>query len=239
VIVLPRFEEISVLTAIQRHKITWALVVPPVLIALLHSKNVPQFDLSSLRGILSGAAPLGADIIEALERRFPSMKITQGYGLTETTPVTHVMTEEEGQMHRGQVGRLIPTFQARLIDVKSGEDVAPGQPGELWLRGPSVMKGYWRNAEATSKAFAEGGWFKTGDVAIVDEHGYYTCVLLKPEAECMSLTHGNSIVDRVKELIKYKGFQGELTWPSRAEPQFLPPSLKRSSSPIQRSPTPP
>jgi acyl-CoA synthetase (AMP-forming)/AMP-acid ligase II len=174
VVVLPRFEEISVLTAIQRFKITWALVVPPVLIVLLHSKNVSKFDLSSIRGMQSGAAPLGKDLTEAFERRFPSMKITQGYGLTETSPVTHVMTESEGQSHRGQIGRLMPTFQARLVDAETGKDVGPGEAGEIWFRGPSVMKGYWRNAEATSNAFAHGGWFKTGDVAVVDEHGYYS-----------------------------------------------------------------
>ncbi len=84
----------------------------------------------------------------------------------------------------------MPTFQARIVDNETGKDVEQGERGEIWFRGPSVMKGYWRNQEATRNTFADGGWFKTGDVAIVDKDGYF------------------SIVDRVKELIKYKGFQG-------------------------------
>ncbi|WWD18660.1 hypothetical protein CI109_103113 [Kwoniella shandongensis] len=189
IVVLPRFEEAPVLNAIQKYKITWALVVPPILIALLNSPNVKETTLSSLRGLQSGAAPLSSDLIQAFESRFPHIRITQGYGLTETTPVSHVMTLEEGQAHRGCIGRIAPTYQARLVDYESGKDCEKGERGELWLRGPSVMKGYWRNEEATKGVFAPGGWFMTGDVAVIDDQGYF------------------SIVDRVKELVKYKGFQ--------------------------------
>lgn len=83
------------------------------------------------------------------------------------------MTADEGGQHPGSIGQIMPTFQARLIGTESGVDVEPGQPGELWLRGPSVMKGYWKNPEATNNAFAEGGWFKTGDVATVGKDGYF------------------------------------------------------------------
>ncbi|OCF37159.1 AMP-binding protein [Kwoniella heveanensis CBS 569] len=189
VVILPKFEEASVLKAIERFKVTWALVVPPMLIALLHSPNVAKHDISTIRGFMSGAAPLSSDLIHAFERKYPHIKVTQGYGLTETSPVSHVMTLEESKGHDGHIGRVLPTYQARLVDQESGKDVEKGQRGELWLRGPSVMKGYWRNQEATSGVFALGGWFKTGDVATVDNNGYF------------------SIVDRVKELIKYKGFQ--------------------------------
>ncbi|OCF72733.1 AMP-binding protein [Kwoniella mangroviensis CBS 8886] len=193
VVILPRFEEMNFLKAVERFKVTWALVVPPMLIALLNSPNVAKFDISSIRGFMSGAAPLSSDLIQAFEKKFPHIKMTQGYGLTETTPVSHVMNLEEaqGKGRNGKIGRVIPTYQARLVDQETGKDVEPskGERGELWLRGPSVMKGYWRNTQATQEVFAEGGWFKTGDVAMMDQDGYF------------------SIVDRVKELIKYKGFQ--------------------------------
>jgi acyl-CoA synthetase (AMP-forming)/AMP-acid ligase II len=208
VVILPRFDEIQVLQAIEKYKITWGLVVPPILLALLHSQNVAKFDISSLRGMQSGAAPLGKQLCEAFEKKYPAIKVTQGYGLTETTPVTHVMTVDEGPEHRGKIGRLIPTLQARLVDTESGEDVRQGQPGEMWFRGPSVMKGYWRNHEATKNAFAEGGWFKTGDVAIMDDQGYFSWVPLKFGLLRKRIDE-ISVVDRVKELIKYKGFQGE------------------------------
>jgi acyl-CoA synthetase (AMP-forming)/AMP-acid ligase II len=173
VVVLPRFEEIPVLEAIQRYRITWGLVVPPILIVLLHSKQVNKYDLGSLVGLQSGAAPLGVELIRAFEDRH-GIPITQGYGLTETSPVTHVMTTDEATAHPGQIGRLMPTFECRLVDSDSGKDVEAGERGEMWLRGPSVMKGYWRNREATDNTFAPGGWFKTGDVAIVDQNGYYS-----------------------------------------------------------------
>ena len=94
--------------------------------------------------------------------------------MTETSPVSHVMTVEEGTRKPGTVGKLLPTYQARLVDPATGEDVEAGERGELWLRGPSVMKGYWKNPEATKEAFAPGGWFKTGDLAQRDDDGYWT-----------------------------------------------------------------
>lgn len=102
-----------------------------------------------------------------------SCRITQGYGLTETSPVATTMRLTLGCRNPGSVGQLLPTFQARLVDPKTEIDVAEGAEGELWLRGPSVMKGYWRNIEATKAAFAEGGWFRTGDVAKRDKDGFF------------------------------------------------------------------
>ena len=170
VVVLPRWDEVPVLEAIQRHRITWGLVVPPILLALLHSKQVDKYDLSCLRGLQSGAAPLGIELIAAFEARF-KIPVTQGYGLTETSPVTHVMTADEARTRHGKIGRLMPTFECRLVH--EGKDVAAGERGEMWFRGPSVMKGYWRNEKATRETFSDG-WFMTGDVAVVDDDGYYT-----------------------------------------------------------------
>lgn len=106
------------------------------------------------------------------------------------------MTTKHAEDRHGSIGRLLSTFEARLVDTETGADVSQAsQPGELWVRGPSVMKGYYKNPEATEGTFApdddgKGRWFKTGDSAIRDQEGFYR------------------IADRLKELIKYKGFQG-------------------------------
>ncbi|WVQ85051.1 hypothetical protein IAT38_007215 [Cryptococcus sp. DSM 104549] len=190
VVVLPRFEEISVLKAIEKYKVTFGLMVPPVILLLLHSPNVAKYDVTSLRGIQSGAAPLSRELIEAFHAKFPHTKVVQGYGLTETTPAALIMQLESAKAYAGYAGRLLPTYEARLVGAdEPRKDVEKGERGELWLKGPSVMKGYWRNKTATEDALYEGKWFKTGDVATVDENGWFM------------------IVDRLKELIKYKGFQ--------------------------------
>lgn len=135
-------------------------------------------------------------------------------GLTETSPLTHHLSLSEAAGRQSSIGKLLPTYQARLVDSETGQDVpsGTGQPGELWVRGPSVMKGYYKNPAATSNTFAPaedgdagGRWFKTGDSAYVDKEGYYF------------------IADRLKELIKYKGYQGE--WASHMSTQIPIPIL--------------
>lgn len=207
VVILPRFEERAVLSAIERYKITFALVVPPVLITLLRSPTISRYDLTSLRGMLSAAAPLSESLCDQVKSILPDCVITQAYGeliavfsrlklgLTETSPLAHCMTLSEAVDHQGTVGKLLPTYEARLVDPETGLDVPKGLKGELWLRGPSVMKGYLDNVSSTTQTFTQdelGGapWFRTGDVAVRSDDGFYT------------------VVDRLKELIKYKGFQG-------------------------------
>lgn len=168
-----------------QYKITYGCIVPPIIIVLVHSQNIDKFDISSLKTLMSGAAPLSEEVIAAFNKRVPSCNLTQGYGMTETTPVVHM-----GDGHRrGWVGPLIATWEARIVG-EDGDDVPPGERGELWLRGPSNMKGYHANPEATSKTFAPGRWLKTGDVVVRDPaDGWF------------------QVVDRIKELIKYKGYQ--------------------------------
>jgi len=135
------------------------------------------------------------------------------------------MTTKDGDGRHGSIGKLLPTFEARLVDTETGEDVREaGQAGELWVRGPSVMKGYYKNPEATEGTFApdpKGRWFKTGDSATRDEGGFYR------------------IADRLKELIKYKGFQGtplrSISVRDRADFQSPRPSWKVYCSPTQKS----
>lgn len=186
VVTLPRFDLAEFLATIQEHRITRAAVVPPIVVALAKHPIVSQYDLSSLVQISSGAAPLSAEVEELASHR-TGAELVQGFGLTETSPVTH--TALPGRARPGSIGVLVPNTEARVIDPITEEDLGPGSPGELWLRGPQVMKGYLNNPEATEATFAEEGWFKTGDIGLVDEDEHWY------------------ITDRLKELIKYKGFQ--------------------------------
>lgn len=157
---------------------------------LLNSPTLKNYNLSSLRTIMSGAAPLSPELLQAFSALVPSARVIQAYGMTETSP-------NIANMHRGisvgredSVGRLLPGFQARLVK-DDGEDADPerGEAGELWVRGPCVMKGYHNNPSATDNTIAPGGWMQTGDIVVRDPDGWI------------------SVVDRKKELIKYKGFQ--------------------------------
>jgi acyl-CoA synthetase (AMP-forming)/AMP-acid ligase II len=149
---------------------------------------VERFDLSSLEVIMSGAAPLGGDLANEAGGRLGAL-VMQGYGLTETSPVTHMIPDEPGKERSGSIGFPIPNTECRIVDPVTGEDVGGDEVGELWIRGPQVMKGYLNNDEATKITVDDDGWLHTGDMAKVDQDGYFF------------------IVDRLKELIKYKGFQ--------------------------------
>jgi acyl-CoA synthetase (AMP-forming)/AMP-acid ligase II len=187
IVTMPRFDLEGFLGAIQEHKVTRAYVVPPIALALAKHPVVDRYDLSSLELIMSGAAPLGAELEEACAARL-GCRVLQGYGMTELSPVTHVVPLD-GKPKPGSIGPSLPNTESRVVDTESGQDVETGQRGELWIRGPQVMAGYLNNEEATRETIDEEGWLHTGDVAIADEDGYF------------------AIVDRVKELIKYKGFQ--------------------------------
>jgi acyl-CoA synthetase (AMP-forming)/AMP-acid ligase II len=138
--------------------------------------------------VFSGAAPLGAELEQACAERL-GCRVSQGYGMTESSPVSHAVPFPDGTVKPGSIGPCLPNMECRIVDPATGEDVEQGERGELWMRGPNVMKGYLNNEEATKETVDGEGWLHTGDVAIVDEDGYFT------------------IVDRVKELIKFKGFQ--------------------------------
>jgi acyl-CoA synthetase (AMP-forming)/AMP-acid ligase II len=185
-VTMPRFDLEQFLTLVQEHKVTRAYVVPPIVIALAKHPLVDSFDTSSLRQIVSGAAPLGADLAAAATDRVKT-EVVQGYGLTETSPVTNLMPL--GQDRPGTVGVLVPNLEMRIVDPATGEDQGPGGEGEIWFRGPNVMKGYLGRAQETGEMLDDEGWLHTGDIGVADEDGYL------------------SITDRLKELIKYKGFQ--------------------------------
>ncbi|KAF7319145.1 AMP binding protein [Mycena chlorophos] len=198
-VIQTRFEPVEFCRNIERYHVAFAFLVPPVLVVLARHPAVDQYDLSTLQYMLSGAAPLGADLLRMVQKRLLSKRkkgskclITQGYGLTETSPSTHTLDWSDCSNHIGSIGKLLSTLEARLVADDEGDvviDAEPGKRGELWIRGKSVMKGYLNNVAATENAITPDGWFKTGDIAVRDRNGFY------------------AIVDRKKELIKYKGFQ--------------------------------
>jgi len=188
VVTMPRFDLAQFLLAVQDYRITRAYVVPPIVLALVKHPLVDEFDLSSLEFINSGAAPLSAELEAACGRRL-GCQMQQGYGLTETSPTTHWVTDEPEWQKSGSIGPPLPNTECRVVDVVTGEDVAGDAPGELLIRGPQVMKGYLNNLEATARTIDRDGWLHTGDIASIDPDG------------------SMRIVDRLKELIKYKGYQ--------------------------------
>jgi len=188
VVTMPRYSLAEFLRVIQDYRITRAFVVPPIVLALAKHPLVDEFDLSSLELLGCGAAPLSAELEIACGSRL-GCRTGQGYGLTETSSNTHMVPDRlTGQMP-GEVGPLVPNTECRIVDIATGEDARAGEPGELCVRGPQVMKGYLNNPEATAQAIDADGWLHTGDVARLQENGSVR------------------IVDRIKELIKYKGEQ--------------------------------
>ena len=186
VVTVPRFDLPQMLELTQEHKITRLFLVPPIVLALAKHPLVDKYDLSSVRQLFSGAAPLGGDIAEAAAKRL-GCAVGQGYGMTELSPVSHSI--RDGDYKPSSVGTVVPSTQARVVDPESGQDCDRGKPGEIWVRGPQVMKGYLNNAEATAATIDQDGWLHTGDIGFVDDDGH------------------TFIVDRLKELIKVKGFQ--------------------------------
>jgi acyl-CoA synthetase (AMP-forming)/AMP-acid ligase II len=188
IVTMPRFDLPEFLRIVQQYRITRAWVVPPIVLALAKQPVVDDYDLSSLQFMLSGAAPLAADLELACGERL-GCRMEQGYGLTETSPTTHSVPDDLAGQMPGSIGPAVPNTECRIVDVLTGEEAPAGEPGELCIRGPQVMKGYLNDPEATARTIDRDGWLHTGDVARVDEHGAVR------------------VVDRVKELIKYKGYQ--------------------------------
>jgi acyl-CoA synthetase (AMP-forming)/AMP-acid ligase II len=187
-VVLPRFDLDSFLQALQRFGVTFAHVVPPIALALAHHPSVDGYDLSRMRTLFSGAAPLGEAVTRACAERLGCV-VMQGYGLTETSPGTHVAPCDPDKIKPGAVGPPIPNTECRIVDLVTGRPVGPGDLGEICLRGPQIMKGYLGRPEATADMIDAEGWLHSGDVGWAEPDGYL------------------HVVDRVKELIKYKGLQ--------------------------------
>ncbi|KAH7297657.1 hypothetical protein KP509_25G005600 [Ceratopteris richardii] len=189
VVLQQKFDLVETLRAIEKYRITHAPVVPPVLVALAKSPMVQKFDLSSLVSVGSGAAPLSKEVMDAFTKRFPHVYVSQGYGLTESTAIgANTATAEEARQY-GSTGTIASNMEFRIVDVASGTPLPPNQRGEIWMRGPTIMKGYFGNPGETAAVLDREGWLHTGDLGYINEDGFVY------------------IVDRLKELIKYKGFQ--------------------------------
>jgi len=185
---MPRFDLEQFLQLMQDHKISRAYLVPPIVLAMAKHPLVDQYDLSNLKVILSGAAPLSAELSKACKERL-GVIVKQGYGMTEMSPVTHIDSDDPADIKLGAIGHCVPNTECKIVSVEDGSELGKNQDGELWIRGPQEMKGYLNNPEATAASIDNEGWYHTGDVGYVDDEGYF------------------HIVDRVKELIKYKGMQ--------------------------------
>jgi acyl-CoA synthetase (AMP-forming)/AMP-acid ligase II len=188
VVTLPRFDLEQFLKLLQDYEVTRANLVPPIVLALAKHPIVERYRLPRLQAILSGAAPLGEDVARACAERLGCL-VFQGYGLTETSPVTHVSPLDPNEIRMASIGKPVPNTECKIVDVATGAELGPNQAGELWIRGPQVMKGYLNGPAATAEALDLQGWLRTGDLVRVDDDGYFY------------------VVDRLKELIKYRGYQ--------------------------------
>jgi acyl-CoA synthetase (AMP-forming)/AMP-acid ligase II len=187
-VIMPRFDLASFLAAVQRYNVGRAYLVPPVILALVNDPIVDAYDLSTLTCVVSAAAPLGPDLGRRCQERL-GCSVIQGYGLTETSPVTHLVPVTGRRVKPGSVGPCVPNTACRIVDLETGADLGPNQPGELWIRGPQVMKGYLKRPDATAAMIDGDGWLRTGDVGYADEEGDFY------------------LIDRLKELIKYRAYQ--------------------------------
>jgi len=176
---------------IQTYKITRLQSVPPIMIMLDKRPEVAKYDLSSVREILCGAAPLSKELQHAIERKF-KVRVTQGWGLSETTcAATGVPWDKEPLT--GSVGMLLPSTEVRLVD-DEGREVGVGERGEVYVRGPQIAVGYWGNEKATAETFGDG-WLRTGDVAVINEEGYIWIVDRKKVGKmyCLCVYEANTL----------------------------------------------
>ncbi len=186
IFLMPRFKAKDVVKAIQRYKPSFFIGVPTMFVALSNLPDIHHYDLSSLKGIFVGAAPLTLAIKEGFEAK-TGARMIEGYGLTES--VTAIMANPYKGMHKvGSIGLPFPDVDVKIVSLDDGHDLGPGELGEIILKSPTVMLGYYRNPEETQKTIAEGSWLYTGDIGYVDEDGYFY------------------ITDRKKELIIVGGF---------------------------------
>jgi acyl-CoA synthetase (AMP-forming)/AMP-acid ligase II len=185
---LPRFAFAHFLETVEMYRVTYAYLAPPVVLALARQPLVARHDLSRIKFITCGGAPLPDQIAQDCHARV-GCPVKQGYGLTEASPVTHIAPPDPTRLKLGSVGPLAPNTEGRVVDPVTLAELESGQLGEIWVRGPQVMKGYLNRPDATAAMLLPNGWLRTGDIGYADADGDFY------------------VVDRLKELIKYKGHQ--------------------------------
>ncbi|RWR96891.1 4-coumarate--CoA ligase-like protein 9 [Cinnamomum micranthum f. kanehirae] len=189
VVVEGRFEVERMMKAVEEFAVTHVATAPPVVVAMAKGEVADRYAVRSLERTICGGAPLRTETIEWFKARFPNVLLQQGYALTETTGVAFRMVGPEEISHLGSVGRLVPYSEAKIVDPGTGITQSPCMLGELWIRGPLIMKGYLGDESATAATINSDGWLKTGDLCYIDNDGFLF------------------VVDRLKELIKYNGYQ--------------------------------
>lgn len=193
IITMPRFDLAEFLRIVDELRATYLYIAPPIAVALAKHPVVEKYDTSSIRIIFSGAAPLDQDLGNAVAARL-GCTVRQGYGMSEMSPVSHAIPEDRDDIPLGTVGFTLPNMECKIVDPATGDEIevpaiGVSAAGELWCKGPNIMVGYLADPQATAETLDGEGYLHTGDVATVTAEGYVT------------------IVDRVKELIKYKGYQ--------------------------------
>jgi len=187
-VIMAKFDLEQYLNVVQTYKVSIAHVVPPILIAMTKSPISEKYNLRSIKMVFSGAAPLGRELQEEATAKL-KCNIKQGYGMTELSPVSHVTPNLPAVNKPGAIGILVSNQEAKIVDPVTGKELGIGEEGELWVRGPNVMKGYLNRPDANAETIDKYGFLHTGDIAMVDSDGYYY------------------ITERLKELIKVKGLQ--------------------------------
>jgi long-chain acyl-CoA synthetase len=173
-ILLPTFNVEEVLQSVKKYRPTLFPGVPAMYVAINNFPGVRRYNVRSIRACISGAAPLPIEVKEAFEK-LTGGKLVEGYGLSEASPVTHA-NPINGRNKVGSIGLPLPSTEARIVDLKNGRPLGPGQIGELVIRGPQVMQGYWKNERATAAVIDKDGWLHTNDVARMDEDGYFQII---------------------------------------------------------------
>ncbi|KAJ7955766.1 4-coumarate:CoA ligase 4, partial [Quillaja saponaria] len=192
ILIMQKFDINLLLELVEKHKVTIAPFVPPIVLGIAKSPEVERYDLSSIRMVMSGAAPMGKELEDAVRAKLPNAKLGQGYGMTEAGPVLSMclaFAKEPFEIKSGACGTVVRNAEMKIVDPRTGASLPRNQAGEICIRGKQIMKGYLNDPEATERTVDKEGWLHTGDIGYIDD-----------DDELF-------IVDRLKELIKYKGFQ--------------------------------
>ncbi|XP_027153873.1 4-coumarate--CoA ligase-like 1 [Coffea eugenioides] len=194
VVVMPKYELRAFMDALITHEVTFAPIVPPIILGLVKNPIVDEFDLTKLklRSIMTAAAPLAPEILNEFEKKFPGIVVQEAYGMTEHSCITISHgdpSKGHGIAKRNSVGFILPNLEVKFVDPETGRSLPKNTPGEICVRSQCVMKGYYKNEHETALTIDKDGWLHTGDVGYIDDDGDVF------------------VVDRIKELIKYKGFQ--------------------------------